>query len=86
MVGCRGPSTARTDAPESGAKEKSRAAPVGMTEKRTPRAQPGMAVPQVPQEDRLKPALLGGGEEYNCGHGQQTDCTDIAGDGFAFAD
>src|ERR1700676_5203754 len=37
-------------------------------------------------EDRLKPVLHGGGEEYNRGHGQQTDSTDIAGDGFAFAD
>ena len=39
------------------------------------------------QEGGVKPPLhWRDGEEYNCGHGQQTDCTDIAGDRVTFAD
>jgi len=46
----------------------------------------GVKPPLHGRGHRLKPVLPGGGEEYNRGHGQQTDRTDIAGDGFAFAD
>ena len=41
----------------------------------------------IAQQGGVKPPLHGRGrEEYNCGHGQQADCTDIAGDRVTFAD
>jgi hypothetical protein len=46
----------------------------------------GMTAGEQPKSTGKSACATRGREEYNCGHGQQTDCTDIAGDGFAFAD
>ena len=81
-VGCLGPSTSRPDAPNTGAEEKIGPLRSGGRKKAKPIGRGG----EQPREHRLKPMLPGGGEEYNCGYGQQTNCADIAGYGFAFAD